>query len=125
MGEWAVGRLLDKGVHGDRLSVNTEVEFSGGNRYGEVQKVDLGSSYFSREFYRQIDRVYELKELTDLINGTNPIINDVIDISPLKGNIYDGDGGWSDWKISVSPEMVESRCSLRYLASLVSGTLAP
>jgi len=87
VGEWAVGRLLDKGVHGDRLSVNTEVEFSGGNRYGEVQKVDLGSSYFSCKLYGRVERIYELKELTNRINRTGPHTKHVTDISPPKGNI--------------------------------------
>ena len=87
VGESAEERPMDKGVRRGRLSVNTKGEFSRGNRHGEVQKVDLGSSYFSCKLYGRVERIYELKELTNRINRTGPHTKHVTDISPPKGNI--------------------------------------
>ena len=79
--------LFPKHVIRGRLSVNNKGEFAGRIIFGEVQKVYLESSNFRCELYGQLERIYELKELTDRINRTSPRTKDVIETSPPKGNM--------------------------------------
>ena len=71
---------MDKGVSSGRLTVNTESECPGGYRHGLVQEVNHGPTYFSREFYREIKGVDELKEIVDPVIGTRPRTYNVINI---------------------------------------------
>ena len=58
---------MDKSVSHSRLAVHIEGVFPRGDGHGEVQKVNLGSSYLSREFHGRVKRINELEEFINRV----------------------------------------------------------
>ena len=80
---WGNGQAKDPWIR----VVDGISELAGGNRDGEVQEVNLGTSYFNRELYGRVERIYKSEEFIDLVDGTGPHSQYVVDISPPEGNV--------------------------------------